>query len=306
MVVTPFVLLFFVWLCFLYKNRVKQEYTKMEQQLQQRADDRLAMFHGDLPYSQEIIKRIEMLNETDIIGSGGFGTVYKLVMDGSSTFVVKKILTNGVGSDFFERELEILGSIKHRNLVNLRGYCNSPSAKLLIYDYLPLGSSDEFLHEHRETKSTLSWNARLKIAIGAARGLAYLHHDCYPRIVHRDVKSSNILLDKNLESHVSNFGLAKLLEDDETHVTTIVAGTFGYLAPEYLQSGRATEKYDVFNFGVVLLELLSGKRPTNPSFVTNGLNVIGWVNTLLRENRWEDIVDSHSECNCKESMVAML
>eukprot|EP01018_Ginkgo_biloba_P001409 Gb_27837 [translate_table: standard] len=306
--VTLIVLLFFVWFCFLYKNRVKQEYTKMEQQLQQQADARLVMFHGDLPYtSQEIIKRIEMLDETDIIGSGGFGTVYKLVMGDSSTFAVKKILNSGLGSDrLFERELEILGSIKHRNLVNLRGYCNSPSAKLLIYDYLPLGSLDEFLHEHRETKSTLSWNARLKIAIGAARGLAYLHHDCYPRIVHRDVKASNILLDENVESHVSDFGLAKLLEDDETHVTTIVAGTFGYLAPEYLQSGRATEKSDVYSFGVVLLELLSGKRPTDPSFVTKGLNVVGWVNTLLRENRWEDIVDPHGECSCKESMEAVL
>lgn len=303
------VLLFFLWFCFLFKNDgVKQPYTKMEQQLLQQTDAKLVMFHGDLPYtSQDIIKRIETLDDTDIIGSGGFGTVYKLMMDDNSAFAVKKILNNGVRSDrLFERELEILGSIKHRNLVNLRGYCNSPSAKLLIYDYLPLGSLDELLHEHRETDSTLDWNARLKIAIGAARGLAYLHHDCYPRIVHRDVKSSNILLGENLESHVSDFGLAKLLEDDETHVTTIVAGTFGYLAPEYLQSGRATEKSDVYSFGVVLLELLSGKRPTDQSFVIKGLNVVGWVNTLLRENRLEEIVDPRCDCSCKESMEAVL
>ncbi|KAH9299944.1 hypothetical protein KI387_011527, partial [Taxus chinensis] len=299
-------LLFSLWFCFLYKNnRVKEGYTNMEQKT---AGAKLVMFHGDIPYaSQDIIKRIEMLVDADIIGSGGFGMVYKLVMDDNSVFAVKKILSNGLRSNrLFERELEILGSIKHRNLVNLRGYCNSPSAKLLIYDYLPLGSLDKFLHEPRETETSLNWNARLKIAIGAARGLAYLHHDCYPRIVHRDVKPSNILLDENLESHVSDFGLAKLLEDDETHVTTIVAGTFGYLAPEYLQSGRATEKSDVYSFGVVLLELLSGKQPSDPSFVVKGLNVVGWVKTLLRENRLEEIVDLRFHCSSKESIESVL
>ncbi|KAJ7566082.1 hypothetical protein O6H91_02G134200 [Diphasiastrum complanatum] len=269
---------------------------------------RLVLFHGDLPYtSKEILRKIDQLDNTDIVGSGGFGTVYRLVMDDGNIFAVKKIGKGGVGSErLFERELEILGTIKHRNLVNLRGYCNAPSARLLIYDYLSKGSLDELVHDLEPHEASLSWAARLKIAIGAARGLAYLHHDCCPRIIHRDIKSSNILLDNNLEPHVSDFGLAKLLEEDESHVTTIVAGTFGYLAPEYMQSGRATEKGDVYSYGVVLLELISGKRPTDPSFVAKGLNVVGWVSTLMSENRTKEIFDPKCESGQKECMEAVL
>ncbi|KAK6123330.1 hypothetical protein DH2020_042925 [Rehmannia glutinosa] len=216
---------------------------------------KLITFHGDLPYpSCELVEKIESLEEEDIVGAGGFGTVYRMVMNDCGTFAVKKIDRTREGSDqVFERELEILDSLSEDRLLN--------------------------------------WNARLRIAIGSARGLAYLHHDCSPKIIHRDIKSSNILLDENLEPHVSDFGLAKLLVDEEAHVTTVVAGTFGYLAPEYLQSGRATEKSDVYSFGVLLLELVTGKRPTDPSFVKRGLNVVGWMNTLLRENRLEDVVD---------------
>ncbi|KAH9539720.1 hypothetical protein CY35_15G071900 [Sphagnum magellanicum] len=193
----------------------------------------LVMFHGDLPYtSTEIVKRIENLDDTDIIGSGGFGTVYRLVMDDGCMFAVKAIGKQGTGSErLFARELGILGSFKHRNLVNLRGYCNAPAANLLIYDYVPNGSLEQHLHELEAHQEKLSWTARMRIAQGSARGLAYLHHDCCPRIIHRDIKSSNILLDDCMEPHVADFGLAKLLEDNDSHVTTIVAGTFGYLAP---------------------------------------------------------------------------
>ncbi|KAL0294047.1 UNVERIFIED_CONTAM: LRR receptor-like serine/threonine-protein kinase FEI 2, partial [Sesamum radiatum] len=215
---------------------------------------KLITFHGDLPYpSCELVEKIESLDEEDVVGAGGFGTVYRMVMNDCGTFAVKKIDRTREGSDqVFERELEILGSIKHINLVKLRGYCRLPIAKLLIYDYLAMGSLDDFLHGDVSEDRALNLNARLRIAIGSARGLAYLHHDCSPKIVHR---------------------------------------TFGYLAPEYLQSGRATEKSDVYSFGVLLLELVTGKRPTDPSFVKRGLNVVGWMNTLLRENRLEDVVD---------------
>ncbi|XP_059663043.1 LRR receptor-like serine/threonine-protein kinase FEI 1 [Cornus florida] len=291
------------WGCFLYKKLGKNDGRSLAMDVGGGAS--IVMFHGDLPYSsKDIIKKLETLNEEHIIGSGGFGTVYRLAMDDGSVFALKRIMKMNEGFDrFFERELEILGSIKHRYLVNLRGYCNSPTSKLLIYDFLPGGSLDEALHERSEQ---LDWDARLNIIMGAAKGLAYLHHDCAPRIVHRDIKSSNILLDGNLEARVSDFGLAKLLEDTESHITTVVAGTFGYLAPEYMQSGRATEKTDVYSFGVLVLEVVSGKRPTDASFIEKGLNIIGWLNFLVTENRQREIVDSRCEGVQAENLDALL
>ncbi|KAF7829129.1 LRR receptor-like serine/threonine-protein kinase FEI 1 [Senna tora] len=291
------------WGCFLYKRFGKNDRKSLAMDVGGGAS--IVMFHGDLPYSsKEIIKKLETLNEEHIIGCGGFGTVYKLAMDDGNEFALKRIVKLNEGFDrFFERELEILGSIKHRYLVNLRGYCNSPTSKLLIYDYLPGGSLDEALHEKSEQ---LDWDSRLNIIMGAAKGLAYLHHDCSPRIIHRDIKSSNILLDGNLDARVSDFGLAKLLEDEESHITTIVAGTFGYLAPEYMQSGRATEKTDVYSFGVLVLEVLSGKRPTDASFIEKGLNIVGWLNFLITENRAREIVDPQCEGVQVESLDALL
>ncbi|XP_077238475.1 LRR receptor-like serine/threonine-protein kinase FEI 1 isoform X2 [Tasmannia lanceolata] len=291
------------WGCFLYKKLGKNDSRGLAVDVSGGAS--IVMFHGDLPYSsKDIIKKLEMLNDEHIIGSGGFGTVYRLAMDDGNVFALKRIIKTNEGLDrFFERELEILGSIKHRYLVNLRGYCNSPSSKLLIYDFLPGGSLDEALHERSEQ---LDWDARLNIIMGAAKGLAYLHHDCSPRIIHRDIKSSNILLDGNLEARVSDFGLAKLLEDEESHITTIVAGTFGYLAPEYMQSGRATERTDVYSFGVLVLEVLSGKRPTDSSFIEKGLNIVGWLNFLVAEDRQREIIDSHCEGVQIEGLDALL
>ncbi|PIN13616.1 Serine/threonine protein kinase [Handroanthus impetiginosus] len=291
------------WGCYLYKRLGKNEGKGLAVDVCGGAS--IVMFHGDLPYSsKDIIKKLETLNEEHVIGAGGFGTVYKLAMDDGNIFALKKIVKVNEGFDrFFERELEILGSIKHRYLVNLRGYCNSPTSKLLIYDFLSGGSLDEALHDRAEQ---LDWEARLNIIMGAAKGLAYLHHDCSPRIIHRDIKSSNILLDGNLDARVSDFGLAKLLEDEESHITTIVAGTFGYLAPEYMQSGRATEKTDVYSFGVLVLEIVSGKRPTDASFIEKGLNIVGWLNYLVSENRQREIVDPHCEGVQTESLDALL
>ncbi|KAJ9567280.1 hypothetical protein OSB04_003246 [Centaurea solstitialis] len=275
------------------KERAAKKYVVVKKQVHQETSTQLITFQGDLPYpSSEIIEKLESLADEHVVGVGGFGTVYRMVMNDCGTFAVKRIERSREGRDQgFERELEILGSVKHINLVNLRGYCRFPDSKLLIYDYMAMGSLENFLHERPEGSQTLSWTARLKVAYGSARGLAYLHHDCSPKIVHRDIKSSNILLNENLEPCVSDFGLAKLLVDEEAHVTTVVAGTFGYLAPEYLQSGRATVKSDVYSFGVLLLELVTGKRPTDPAFVKRGLNVVGWLNTLRKENQLEDVVD---------------
>ncbi|XP_068669368.1 receptor-like serine/threonine-protein kinase At1g78530 [Aristolochia californica] len=153
---------------------------------------------------------------------------------------------------------------------------------------------DSFSGKHNE-RIILGWDTRYKIAVGAARGLAYLHHNCIPHIIHRDIKSSNILLDKDMEAHVSDFGLATLLGQNQTHVSTFVAGTFGYLAPEYFDTGRATAKGDVYSFGVVLLELLTGKRPTDETFIEEGKKLVTWVKAVVEYKREELVIDSSLE-----------
>ncbi|CAH8392809.1 unnamed protein product [Eruca vesicaria subsp. sativa] len=310
MAIAFIVIFVFLWVWMLSKKeRTVKKYTEVNKQKEPcETSKKLITFHGDLPYSStELIEKLESLEEEDIVGSGGFGTVYRMVMNDLGTFAVKKIDRSRQGSDrVFEREVEILGSVKHINLVNLRGYCRLPTSRLLIYDYLTVGSLDDLLHERSQEDGLLNWNARLKVALGSARGLAYLHHDCSPKIVHRDIKSSNILLNDKLEPRVSDFGLAKLLVDEEAHVTTVVAGTFGYLAPEYLQNGRATEKSDVYSFGVLLLELVTGKRPTDTTFVTRGLNVVGWMNTLLKEDRLEDVMDKRCVGVDEDSVEALI
>ncbi|KAK9054488.1 hypothetical protein SSX86_025566 [Deinandra increscens subsp. villosa] len=286
-----------VWLL-LKKARAAKKYVVVKKQFHQETSTQLVTFHGDLPYpSCEIVEKLASLNNEHVVGYGGFGTVYKIVMNDSATFAVKKNDRSEESQDQeFEQTLELLGSVKHINLVNLRGYCRFPDSKLLIYDYVANGSLESLLHECQDGDQTLSWNARLKVIYGSARGLVYLHHDCSPRIVHRNIKSSNILLDENLEPHVSDFGLP----------TTVVAGTFGYLAPEYLLSGLATAKSDVYSFGVLLLELITGKSPTDPTFLKRGLNVVGWLNTLRKENRLEDVVDERCTDADESTVEAVL
>lgn len=285
----------FLWICLLSRKKsVGGNYVKMDKKTVPDGA-KLVTYQWNLPYSSsEIIRRLELLDEEDVVGCGGFGTVYRMVMDDGTSFAVKRIDLSRQSRDrTLEKELEFLGSIRHINLVTLRGYCRLlPAAKLLVYDFVELGSLDCYLHGDGQEDQPLNWNARMKIALGSARGLAYLHHDCSPGIVHRDIKASNILLDRSLEPRVSDFGLARLLVDNAAaHVTTVVAGTFGYLAPEYLQNGHATEKSDVYSFGVLLLELVTGKRPTDSCFIKKGLNIVGWLNTLTGEHRLEDIVD---------------
>eukprot|EP01018_Ginkgo_biloba_P025852 Gb_27527 [translate_table: standard] len=232
---------------------------------------------------ETLLKKILNLTSKDIIGTGGYGTVYKLVVDEHTAFAVKKLIRGSIERERgFERELDAMGDIKHRNIVTLRGYYSTTHINLLVYDLMHNGSLDSILHERSPNKETLDWATRYKIALGAARGIAYLHHDCIPHIIHRDIKSSNILLNENMEARICDFGLATLINPHQTHVSTFVAGTFGYLAPEYVDTGRATEKGDVYSYGVLLLEILTGKRPTDEVFVEKGNNIVTWVNQICR------------------------
>lgn len=229
-----------------------------------------------------------------LIGSGGFGEVYKAQLrDGCIVAIKKLIHVTGQGDREFMAEMETIGKIKHRNLVPLLGYCKIGEERLLVYEYMKWGSLEAVLHDKVKVGgSKLNWAARKKIAIGSARGLAFLHHSCIPHIIHRDMKSSNVLLDENFEARVSDFGMARLVSALDTHLSvSTLAGTPGYVPPEYYQSFRCTTRGDVYSYGVILLELLSGKRPIDPSEFGEDNNLVGWAKQLEREKRSSEIVD---------------
>ncbi|CAN8287964.1 unnamed protein product [Cochlearia groenlandica] len=229
-----------------------------------------------------------------MIGSGGFGEVYKAQLrDGTIVAIKKLIRVTGQGDREFMAEMETIGKIKHRNLVPLLGYCKVGEERLLVYEYMKWGSLETVLHEvSKKGGIFLDWATRKKIAVGAARGLAFLHHSCIPHIIHRDMKSSNVLLDQDFEASVSDFGMARLVSALDTHLSvSTLAGTPGYVPPEYYQSFRCTAKGDVYSFGVILLELLSGKKPIDPGEFGEDNNLVGWAKQLYREKRGAEILD---------------
>ncbi|GJN24255.1 hypothetical protein PR202_gb11986 [Eleusine coracana subsp. coracana] len=199
---------------------------------------------------------------TELTGVVDLALVYKAYLPDGTKAAVKRLSGDcGQMEREFRAEVEALSQAQHKNLVTLRGYCRYGNDRLLIYSYMENGSLDYWLHERSDAGYMLKWESRLRIAQGSARGLAYLHKECEPNIIHRDVKSSNILLNENFDACLADFGLARLIQPYDTHVTTDLVGTLGYIPPEYSQSVIATPKGDVFSFGVVLLELLTGKRP---------------------------------------------
>ncbi|XP_058782183.1 probable L-type lectin-domain containing receptor kinase S.7 [Vicia villosa] len=198
-----------------------------------------------------------------IIGNGSFGTVYKALFVSSGTVAaVKRSRHSHEGKTEFLSELSIIAGLRHKNLVQLLGWCVEKGELLLVYEFMENGSLDKWLYrEGVECGVLLSWVQRFNIVVGLASVLAYLHQECEQRVIHRDIKTANILLDGNLNPRLGDFGLAKLMDHDKSPVSTLTAGTMGYLAPEYLQYGKATDKTDVFSFGVVVLEVACGRRP---------------------------------------------
>lgn len=224
------------------------------------------------------------------IGSGGFGSTYRAEISSGVTVAVKRLTVEMCqGLRQFNAEIQSLGRIRHRNLVTLIGYYASTSEMFLIYNYLPGGNLEKFILERRSMGIGLQ--ILHKIALDVANALYFLHDMCTPRIIHRDVKPSNILLDENFNAYLSDFGLARLLDDFETHVTTGVAGTFGYVAPEYCITSHASEKVDVYSYGVMLLELISDKRALDSSFSSqeNGYTIVSWALSLRQQGRQAEI-----------------
>lgn len=246
-----------------------------------------------LKFSQ-LIEATNGFSAASLIGCGGFGEVFKATLkDGSSVAIKKLIRLSCQGDREFMAEMETLGKIKHNNLVPLLGYCKIGEERLLVYEFMEYGSLEEMLHGRIKTRERriLTWEERKKIARGAAKGLCFLHHNCIPHIIHRDMKSSNVLLDHEMDARVSDFGMARLISALDTHLSvSTLAGTPGYVPPEYYQSFRCTAKGDVYSFGVVLLELLTGKRPTDKDDFGD-TNLVGWVKIKVREGKQMEVID---------------
>ncbi|PHT97583.1 Protein NSP-INTERACTING KINASE 1 [Capsicum chinense] len=236
----------------------------------------------------------------NILGKGGFGNVYKGHLPDGTPVAVKRLNDgNAIGGEKqFQTEVEMISLAVHRNLLRLYGFCMTQAEKLLVYPYMSNGSVASRLRGKKEPKPVLDWGTRKRIALGAARGLLYLHEQCDPKIIHRDVKAANILLDDFCEAVVGDFGLAKLLDHQDSHVTTAVRGTVGHIAPEYLSTGQSSEKTDVFGFGILLLELITGMRAIEFGKAANQKGaMLDWVRKIHQEKKLDVLVDKDLRIN---------
>jgi Leucine-rich repeat (LRR) protein len=243
--------------------------------------------------TEDILKATKNFSKEHIIGDGGFGTVYKAALPEGGRVAIKRLHGGHQfqGDREFLAEMETIGKVKHPNLVPLLGYCVCGDERFLIYEYMENGSLEMWLRNRADAVEALGWPDRLKICLGSARGLAFLHEGFVPHIIHRDMKSSNILLDENFEPRVSDFGLARIISACETHVSTDIAGTFGYIPPEYGMTMKSSMKGDVYSFGVVMLELLTGRPPTGQEDVEGGGNLVGWVRWMMARGKGNELFD---------------
>ncbi|XP_015073734.1 protein NSP-INTERACTING KINASE 3-like [Solanum pennellii] len=249
---------------------------------------------------KELRTATDHFSSKNILGSGGFGVVYKGRLNNGTVVAVKRLKDyNAVGGEIqFQTEVELISLAVHRNLLRLWGFCSTESERLLVYPYMPNGSVAARLKDHIHGRPVLDWSRRKGIAVGTARGLVYLHEQCDPKIIHRDVKAANILLDEEFEAVVGDFGLAKLLDHRDSHVTTAVRGTVGHIAPEYLSTGQSSEKTDVFGFGILLLELITGQKAVEFGRGANQKGVmLDWVKKLHVEKKLNLMVDKDLKNN---------
>ncbi|KAL5156504.1 PTI1-like tyrosine-protein kinase [Glycine soja] len=250
---------------------------------------------------KELHSATNNFNYDNKLGEGGFGSVYwGQLWDGSQIAVKRlKVWSNKADMEFAV-EVEILARVRHKNLLSLRGYCAEGQERLIVYDYMPNLSLLSHLHGQHSAESLLDWNRRMNIAIGSAEGIGYLHNQSMPHIIHRDIKASNVLLDSDFQAQVADFGFAKLIPDGATHVTTRVKGTLGYLAPEYAMLGKANESCDVYSFGILLLELASGKKPLEKLSSAVKRSINDWALPLACEKKFSELADPKLEGNYAE------
>uniref|UniRef100_A0A7N2R9D9 non-specific serine/threonine protein kinase n=1 Tax=Quercus lobata TaxID=97700 RepID=A0A7N2R9D9_QUELO len=250
---------------------------------------------------------MDCIDENNVIGRGASGKVYKAVLSKGETVAVKKLFRGGGENSEkygFEAEVETLGKIRHRNIMRLWCCYDYLDCKLLVYEYMPNGSLGDLLHRSR--RGLLDWPKRYQIALDVAQGLSYLHHDCVPPIIHRDVKSNNILIDGEFGAKVADFGVAKVVAvaGPRGVSMSVIAGSPGYIAPEYVQTRHVNEKSDIYSFGVVILELVTGRLPIDPEFGDEGF--IKWVSTTLNQKGIDHVIDPKLESKYKEVISKIL
>ncbi|XP_051225083.1 probable receptor-like protein kinase At2g42960 [Lolium perenne] len=231
-------------------------------------------------------------SKENVLGEGGYGVVYRGRLVNGTEVAIKKIFNNmGQAEKEFRVEVEAIGHVRHKNLVRLLGYCVEGVNRMLVYEFVNNGNLEQWLHGAMRQHGVFTWENRMKVVIGTAKALAYLHEAIEPKVVHRDIKSSNILIDNEFNGKVSDFGLAKMLGSDKSHITTRVMGTFGYVAPEYANTGMLNEKSDVYSFGVLLLETVTGRDPVDYSRSANEVNLVEWLKMMIANRRAEEVVD---------------
>ncbi|XP_057768141.1 proline-rich receptor-like protein kinase PERK1 [Salvia miltiorrhiza] len=258
---------------------------------------------------EELAMATDGFSDANLLGQGGFGYVHRGVLPNGKEVAVKQLKAgSGQGEREFQAEVEIISRVHHKHLVSLVGYCIAGIQRMLVYEFVS-NNTLEF-HLHGKGRPVMDWATRLKIALGSAKGLAYLHEDCHPKIIHRDIKASNILLDFNFEAKVADFGLAKFTSDANTHVSTRVMGTFGYLAPEYAASGKLSDKSDVFSYGVMLLELITGRRPVDSNQTYMDDSLVDWARPLLTraldDGNFDSLVDRRLGTDYNQNEMARL
>lgn len=232
------------------------------------------------------------LAAANVMGEGGYGVVFRGVLRDGTAVAIKNLHNNrGQAEKDFRMEVQTIGRVRHKNLVSLLGYCSEGSCRMLVYQYMENSNLDKWLHHDDSEISPLTWDIRMRILLGTAKGLAYLHEGLEPKIVHRDIKSSNILLDRQWNAKVSDFGLAKLLCSERSYITTRVMGTFGYVAPEYAKTGMLNERSDVYSFGVLVMEVITGRTPVDYTRPTDEVNLVEWLKRMVAERRVEGVLD---------------
>ncbi|XP_027347744.1 cysteine-rich receptor-like protein kinase 2 [Abrus precatorius] len=253
-----------------------------------------SLHHNSLNFKYStLVKSTESFAEVNKLGQGGFGTVYKGVLADGREIAIKRLYFNNKhrAADFYN-EVNIISSVEHKNLVRLLGCSCSGPESLLVYEFLPNRSLDRFIFDKRKARE-LNWDRRYDIITGTAEGLVYLHDNSKIRIIHRDIKASNILLDAKLRAKIADFGLARSFQEDKSHISTAIAGTLGYMAPEYLAHGQLTEKADVYSFGVLLLEIVTGRQNnrSKASEYSDSLIIMTWKH--FNSGTAEQLIDPH-------------